>query len=290
MSRPRLEHRLCLHLWRHLRRYLLLALALFLFWKALQFAGGWEAGKLESNYLQFPAEALPGAGSMRIAFLADIHDNPALLKQSVELVREAQPDLIILGGDYVTAGTRFKRTRRFILALRELAAIAPTYAILGNHDYEKLEQVERVLHTAGIPLLRNEARDWQTPSGATLRLIALGDWNEGDEAPERCMRPVGQEEHPVLLLSHDPESRWLLRSYDWDLMLSGHTHGGQLGLPFTHRYLSLRSSMPAGLFDFEGGRRVFVTRGVGAIMGMRFFCRPEVNIIDIQPAATPAGT
>lgn len=288
---PRLEIRLLRHLRRYLRRYLLLALGVFLLWKGLLYAGGWEAGRLECNRLQLPAEALPGAGPLRIAFLADIHNNPALLKKAVAMVREARPDLIILGGDYATAGERFKRTRRFVEPLRELATAAPTFAILGNHDYEKLEQVERVLQTAGIPLLRNVAQDWLTPRGATLRLIALGDWNEGDEAPERCMLPTGQEKHPVLLLSHDPESRWLLRAYDWDVMLSGHTHGGQLGLPFTERYISFRSSMPAGLYDFEGKRRVFVTRGVGAIWGMRFFCRPEVNIIDIlPPAAAPAET
>lgn len=88
---------------------------------------------------------------------------------------------------------------------------------------------------------------------------------------------------PVLLLSHDPESRELLADYHWHLMLSGHTHGGQLGVPFTEprRFISLRSDMPAGLYSFDRGRRIFVTRGVGSTMGMRFFCPPEVNIIDI---------
>ena len=70
------------------------------------------------------------------------------------------------------------------------------------------------------------------------------------------MRPIGQETHPVLLLSHDPESRWRLRRFDWDLMLSGHTHGGQAGNPFTGDFISFRSSTPAGLYEFEGNRRV----------------------------------
>lgn len=245
--------------------------------------GASTASDLECNTLTLPAaETLPGAGAMRIAFLADVHNNPKLFSEAIAHIEAAKPDLILFGGDLVTAYQRFMRTRWAIEGLRRLAAIAPCFAILGNHDYEKQEQVERVFATAGVPLLRNMAVDWTTPSGATLRIIGLGDYNEGDDAPARCMQPRGQEAAPVLLLSHDPESRWKLRSYDWDFMLSGHNHGGQLGNPFTGEYISMRSSMPAGSYSFEGGRRVFVTRGIGSILGMRFFCRPELNIIDLK--------
>lgn len=250
------------------------------------------AEMLECNYLQLPEEALPGAGPVRIAFASDIHNNPGMLNKAIEQMRKAKPDLILLGGDYIMADQRFMRTRWFINGLRQMAEIAPVYAILGNQDYEKLGQLERVLQTAEIPLLRNEARNWETPTGGTVCIVGLGDWNEGDEDPHSCMLPIGEEESAVLLLSHDPESRWLLRQYDWDLMLSGHTHGGQIGNPFKEptQFISFRSSMPAGLFDFEGGRRVFVSRGVGSICGMRFFCPPEINIIDIgDRSSVPAA-
>lgn len=244
--------------------------------------GNWGAQQLQCNHLQLPAAALPGAGPLKIAFFADLHNNRKLADQVIDHIAAARPDLIIFGGDFVMVSERFMRTRWAINALKRLRSIAPTYAILGNQDYEKLEQVERVYAAAGIPLLRNQATDWRTPAGSTLRIVGLGDWNEGDEAPATCMSAAGLEQPPVLLLSHDPESRWLLRGYDWDLMLSGHTHGGQAGNPFTGELLCFRSSMPAGLFPFEGNRRVFVTRGVGAIFGMRFFCPPEVNIIEVN--------
>lgn len=264
------------------RRHLLLliALAQLVLLGAAHF-GNWGAEQLECNTVHYPAEALPAAGPLRIAFMADIHNNRLLFAEAVANVTAAKPDLIIFGGDLITSYERFMRTRWAVEGFRRLAETAPVFAVLGNQDYEKQEQVERVLKTAGVTLLRNEGTDWRTPSGAVLRIIGLGDFNEGDEAPQRCMSPVGGEEKPVLLLSHDPESRWLLRGYDWDLMLSGHTHGGQLGIPLLHRYLSFRSSMPAGSFPFEGNRRVFVTRGVGAIFNMRYFCPPEVSIIDI---------
>ncbi|MBQ4613773.1 MAG: metallophosphoesterase [Akkermansia sp.] len=247
-----------------------------------------SAEQLECNYQQLPAEALPGSGPVRIAFVCDIHNAPDKLEKSIAHLKKAKPDIILLGGDYVMAHQRFMRTRWMVNGLRKLAEIAPVFAILGNHDYEKLDQVERVMQTAEIPILRNEARTWETPAGGTVCLVGLGDWNEGDEDPHSCLLPQGEEESAVLLLSHDPESRWLLRQYDWDLMLSGHTHGGQIGNPFTTpvQYISFRSSMPAGLFDFEGGRRVFVSRGAGSILGMRFFCAPEINIIDIGDRAS----
>lgn len=272
------------HTVRNFRRYLAAGvLCTVVLGGVVVYYGKKGAECLECNYLQLPEEALPGAGPMRIAFVSDIHNNPALFQKAIEQIKNAKPDLILLGGDYIMVNQRFMRTRWIINGLREMAEIAPVYAILGNQDYEKLGQLERVLQTAEIPLLRNEARNWETPAGGTVCIVGLGDWNEGDEDPHTCMLPTGEEESAVLLLSHDPESRWLLRQYDWDLMLSGHTHGGQIGNPFKNpvEYLSFRSSMPAGLFDFEGGRRVFVSRGVGSICGMRFFCPPEINIIDI---------
>lgn len=263
-------------------RLLVLLVLLILGYAGIRIFGSWGAAQLECNRVPLPAEALPAAGPLRIALLSDVHNAPDTMAECIEHISNSQPDLIILAGDYVEAGNRFMRTRWLVNGLRKLRSIAPTFAILGNHDYEKLEQVERVFTTAGVRILRNQALDWTTPTGRTLRIIGLGDWNEGDEAPAACMLPTGQEQHPVLLLSHDPESRWLLRGYDWDLMLSGHTHGGQLGNPFTGEFISFRSSMPAGLFDFEGKRRVFVTRGAGSILGMRFFCPPEVNILEIK--------
>lgn len=285
MKNPHLIRRLTDHVIRNKYRYVTLMLAAQLCKCTAEITGGLWAGSLECNTTALPADALPGTGPLRIALITDLHNNPQQFNKVVELLRAAKPDLIVFGGDLVMAHERFMRTRWAVNGFRNLTEIAPTFAVLGNHDYEKQEQVERVYATAGVTLLRNQAIDWRTPSGGTLRIVGLGDWNEGDEAPERCLPLAGQESTPVLVLSHDPESRWLLREYDWDLMLSGHTHGGQLGIPFTEQYLSFRSSMPAGLFDFEGGRRVLVSRGVGSILNMRFFCMPEVNIIELGSTA-----
>lgn len=264
-----------------LRTWIIAAALLLCVYKGVETFGRWEASQLECNHINLPASTLSGCGPLRIAFFSDLHNSRDQFSATIERIAEAKPDLIIFGGDFIMIDERFRRTRWAVEGLRKLRSIAPVFAILGNQDYENLEPVERVFATAGVPILRNQAINWTTPAGSTLRIIGLGDWNEGDEAPATCMQTAGQEQAPVLLLSHDPESRWLLRKYDWDLMLAGHTHGGQIANPFTGDYISFRSSMPAGLFTFEGGRRVFVTRGVGSTKGMRFFCPPELNIIDI---------
>lgn len=273
---------------RKLRIWLVVVVLFYVAYKAVEAYGNWGARQLECNHTQLPADALPGAGPLRIALISDLHNAQTHFETCVEHTAAAKPDLIVLAGDFIMVDERFRRTRWAVEGLRKLCRIAPVFAILGNQDYEKQEQVQRVYSTAGVTLLRNQSVDWRTPSGSHIRITGLGDWNEGDEAPAACMQPAGQGNAPVLLLSHDPESRWLLRSYSWNLMLSGHTHGGQIANPFTGDYISFRSSMPAGHFSFESGRHVFVSRGVGSTKGIRFFCNPEMNIIDILPAAAPA--
>lgn len=264
--------------------FVLLLLLSYVGYRVVRDCGEWGGKQLVTEYVALDDENLSPAGPLRIAFVADTHNNPTMMQWAVAIIKYHQPDIIFFGGDLLNAQDRFRRTRWIIQVFKDMAEIAPTYAVLGNHDTERLADVERVFKKANIPILRNEAITWTTPAGKQVRIIGLGDWNEYDEDPEACMKAVGEEELPVILLSHDPESRWLLRQYDWDLMLAGHTHGGQLGDPRTGELISFRSSMPGGLYDFEGNRKVYVTRGVGAFMNMRFFCPPEVTIIDIKPS------
>lgn len=281
MKKPALISRIAQYIKHRKRCYTVAALSLLLGYCCLTHFGSMGAGNIECNVCKIESPALNQAGPLKIAFFSDVHNSKGALQSAIEIIKQAKPDLIIFGGDLVYAPDRFMRTGWAVEGFRQLNQIAPTYAILGNHDYEKQEQVERVFKAAGIRLLRNEAIHWQTPAGKKLRIVGLGDYNEGDEFPEECLTADSDDTTPILLLAHDPESRWNLSSYKWDLMLSGHTHGGQLGIPFTNKYISFRSSTPAGHYHFEDGKQIFVTRGTGAIFGMRFFCPPEVNIITI---------
>ena len=246
--------------------------------------GKWEARQLEVSYSSLPADALHGVGPLRVAVCGDVHSDRTRMARAVDEILAAKPDLIVFVGDLVHAEGRFKRSRWAVEEFSRLVAVAPTFAVLGNHDMEKQEQVQRVLKRAGVQLLHNERRTWRNPrTGRDLVIVGLGDWNEADDIPEACLLPVGQELSPVLLLAHDPEARTRgLEGFDWDVMLAGHTHGGQLGNPFTGTKYSFRSDMAAGWYNWEDARRILVTRGVGSIWGRRYFCRPEVNIIDMR--------
>lgn len=251
--------------------------------------GMWDAEQLETNEVTLPEEALPGCGGLRVLHFSDLHNNGPLMNEVVRRAPGLRPDVIVFTGDLVTDFERLMRTRTIIGQLKQLVSVAPVYACLGNHDMGKLDEVERIFETAGVVLLRNAAVEWKSPSGYVVRIAGVGDWTEGDEDPARCLALRGKEEQPqmpTLLLSHNPESRHALKPYAWHLMLSGHTHGGQIGNPLTGRCLSLRSEMAAGLYDFDG-RRVFVTKGVGNIGGMRFFCAPEINLLTVanEPGA-----
>lgn len=270
------------HVSQYRKRYLVtLAVMGFGIFGTMQI-GEWYASRLELNELTIEHPAWTTTDPIKIAFFADLHNDKEKFQKIIEHIQKQKPDLIIFGGDLVMANQRFMRTAWAINGFRELCAIAPTYAILGNHDYEKLEQVERVYQTVGVNLLRNDSVIFKAPSGKLINIIGLGDQNEGDDDPAVFHSTVPGLELPTLLISHDPESRHEVSQEDWDIMLCGHTHGGQLGIPFTDHYISFRSSMPAGLYDYTNGRKVFVTRGVGAILDMRFFCYPEVNFITIQ--------
>lgn len=243
--------------------------------------GTWDAYHLETNTLTLPPNTLPDVDGLRILHFSDLHNNRTLLREVVQNISALKPDFIFFTGDLITDIERLGRTRELINLLKTLAETAPSFAILGNHDVGKISEVSRIYSSADMRLLRNEAVDLTTPNGKSLRLIGLGDWTEGDEHPELCMQPRSASNRPpVLLLSHNPESRHALKNYAWDLMLAGHTHGGQIGNPFTGKPLSLRSDMAGGLYE-EDGRRIFVSRGVGNIGGLRFFCPPEINLLII---------
>lgn len=245
--------------------------------------GMWDAEQLETNEIVLPEDALPGCNGLRVLHFSDLHNNGPLMNEVVRRASELRPDVIVFTGDLVTDFERLMRTRTIIGQLKKLVAVAPVYACLGNHDMGKLDEVERIFETAGVVLLRNAASEWKDSSGRALRIAGVGDWTEGDEDPACCLVQLGNDEQlrlPTLLLSHNPESRFALKPYAWNLMLSGHTHGGQIGNPLTGKCLSLRSKMAAGLYDFDG-RRVFVTRGVGNIGGVRFFCPPEINLLTV---------
>jgi len=232
--------------------------------------------------------------SCRILHLSDLHASWVvpldMIDRAIESGLSANPDIVCVTGDFITSRYDYD-ARAYAATLRRLSATRPTFAVLGNHDggvWAKERRgsadhaaVSRMLEDAHITLLHNRSQQVAVREGR-LTLLGVGDlWSREIDA-DRAFRSVAPG-GPVVLLSHNPDSKDVLARWHWDLMLCGHTHGGQVIIPFEGpRYAPVQDKrFVAGLHPWRG-RQIYTTRGVGNHMGVRFLCRPEVSVLDIE--------
>ena len=236
----------------------------------------------------------PADQPLRLLHLSDLHASREIpleyiaraVAQSVAL----KPDIICVTGDFVTR--REEIPAGYADILRSLSAAAPTFATLGNHDGGSWSaryggpstsaNVRAVLAAAGIPCLHNHAIDL-TLRGRRIQLVGLGDLWCGECQPAPAFAPLlPTGRHTRVVLSHNPDSKSTLLPHDWDLLLSGHTHGGQIGIPFlARRFAPVQDKrFISGLHRWEN-RWLHVSQGVGCLFGVRFNCRPEISLLTI---------
>lgn len=220
----------------------------------------------------------------RIAFLSDLHAGPttalSYLERVIERVNELQPDLITLGGDYVFQDWRF--IEPLSVRLAKLKAPHGVYAVMGNHDHWCNVQILRdAFSRVGITELRN-AGTRISIGEQSLWLCGVEDLWEGIPDLDRALTGRREEEF-TLLLSHNPDFAELVNPLVIDLMLSGHTHGGQIQFfgvaPITNsRY---GSKYLEGIRQ-HGGCRTYVSRGIGAVeVALRIGSEPEITLIEL---------
>jgi uncharacterized protein len=236
-----------------------------------------------------------GKTKLKILQLSDLHASAVVsisfIEKAVEMGIAQEPDFICLTGDYITG--KFDNFEPYAKILSKLSQVAPCVAILGNHDggtwasswggYSNHKLVEDLLEKSGIGLLHNQSLSLKI-KGANLRIVGVGDLWSKEFLPKAAFEKLNKNsDEVVILLSHNPDTKDLLLDYNWDLMLCGHTHGGQLVVPF----LGLTPFAPvrdhkivSGLHQWRQ-RQIYVTRGVGNLYGVRFNCRPEISIIEI---------
>jgi uncharacterized protein len=249
---------------------------------------------------------------MRIAQLSDIHldeyTEPFFLRDVIERVNRMAPDAIFLTGDFVSESPiprRFssnafaRKARKFGVGaawqcanlLRELKC-RQLYAILGNHDVAVgAEEVTEALTANGIALLRNAYLPIER-SGGRFWLAGLDDPVEGDPNPDLAIPPRirNVQNEPVVLMCHAPDYVDDLRAHPVGnaigLMLSGHTHGGQIRLPLVGalELPSLGKKYVEGWFRF-GGLQLHVNRGIGTVgLPFRLNCPPEITLFTLRAA------
>jgi len=230
--------------------------------------------------IDLPVSGLPATlDGLRVGFITDIHHSELVpaddVTRAVRLAMENQPDLIVLGGDYVT-----RSDRAFMQPVAELLAplTAPlgVFAIVGNHDDDR--EMPAALTKVGFAVLKDQ-RTLLTVRGEQLTIAGIRFWTRRVDEIARVLRgAIGT----TLMLAHDPRRLTEAASLNVPAVLAGHTHGGQVVLPGYGAVAKNRFPIISGLGSREN-TTMFVSRGIGTVyVPIRINCPPEVALITLR--------
>ena len=229
---------------------------------------------------RFPVPGLPAAlDGLRIGFLTDFHRSQTvsheMVSAAVAMLMAERPDLIVLGGDYVTWGDR-RYVQAAAEALAPLSAPNGVLAILGNHDDDR--DMPAALAARGFTVLK-DARTRLTIRHESMDFIGIRYWTRRSVDIARLAH--GTVPHAILL-AHTPKRLYEAVELAIPAVLSGHTHGGQIVLPGLGPIAAREFPVIAGL-DQQQGTTIFVSRGVGTVyVPVRLNCPPEVAILTLE--------
>lgn len=221
---------------------------------------------------------------MTLAQLSDLHFGPVIrpahIHAAIDLTLGLQPDLIVVTGDFVSS-LQNGEAAEVESALRRLRAPAGVFASLGNHDWwTNAAVVAEAVSRSGVTLLRNE----HVALSENFYLAGVDDVWEGQADLARALRGLPDEACTVLL-AHEPDYADLVAANGRvALQLSGHSHGGQVRLPFSGPIALpyLGRKYPAGWRQI-GSLQLYTNRGLGMVSpAVRFNCRPEITLFRLQ--------
>ena len=227
---------------------------------------------------------------LKIAQMSDIHHGPYTgadyINRCVEIINGMNPDVIALTGDFTFAGRRYVEPCAEVL--KGLKAKVGVYAVLGNHDYYAgAGHVARALGNAGCSVLV-DAQDCLEYRGAKLWLLGVDDLLYGNTDINQLMRGLPREE-PKVVFSHNPDfiEEFAVKNKHIDLMMAGHTHGGQIRFPVigAPQISSDYGQRYAIGLNHKGSMQIYTTRGIGTILlPTRFDCPPEIVLYTLRQA------
>ena len=244
----------------------------------------------------------PAFEGFSIVQLTDLHHSSIVtldyLRACFQQVVDLQPDLVVMTGDYITYQEEYAQPVAQAISDIIIEAGIPTYAVLGNHDHWNSDwnddwnddsdatafplrnrwkgdglEVFNALTAGGIKVLVNESALLDRGNDR-LWLVGCGDLLAGNFDLERALGALPSTDEPRFLLMHNPQPIESIAHHGFDLVLSGHTHGGQISLPFVPPKVG--SKYLAGLFYVDASR-LYVCRGLGVTgVPIRFMTTPEI--------------
>jgi len=242
----------------------------------------YERHQLGVTRIDVPVVGLPPAlTGFKIGLLTDVHRSRWVAHDdvihAVAALMNEQPDLIVLGGDYVTWGDR-----QFVGPSAEvlggLSAPHGVFGIIGNHDDDR--DMPGALSSRGVQMLK-DARTQILIHDAKLEFVGIRFWTKRASDIATVMKGA---EGTVVLLAHDPRRLVEAQALNIPLVLSGHTHGGQVVLPLAGAVAASKFPVVSG-FARGGNTSIFVSRGVGTVyVPIRLNCPPEVAVLTLQHA------
>jgi uncharacterized protein len=243
----------------------------------------YERHALDLVTADVPVTGLPDAlEGLRVGFITDLHHSgyvpQADVARAADRLMAQHPDLIVLGGDYVTNFDR-RYMQPCAEALSSLSAVHGVFAVLGNHDDDR--EMPAALQADGFVVLK-DARTSLVIRGARLDLVGIRFWTRELRSIARL---VDTRAPATLLLAHDPRRLVQAAQLAIPAVLSGHTHGGQVVVPGVGPLAGRRFPVVAGSATRDG-THIFVSRGVGTVLvPIRVNCPPEVALLTLRVAA-----
>ena len=271
-------------------------------------------GLLEPKFIDVEEETAiipnlpPAWEGKRIGQVSDFQvgmwfDNTGTMRDSIKKLVEEKPAAVLITGDFIyhslpNASEELSKVTQAIQPL--IKANIPTYAVLGNHDYshkpalpELGEQVKNTLEGIGVKVLQNQAVNIDSPavqgSNQPLYLVGLGAYIAKNSDVNKALAELPNNS-PRVVMMHNPASFAAFPPQTAPLAVAGHTHGGQIRLPFTPQwsYLSLIKGEEvygdAWIKNYgEAGNNLYVNRGIGfSDVPIRINCAPEVTLFTLR--------
>lgn len=256
---------------------------------AAVYGGVFEAWDYELTETVVRVKDLPERfEGFRVVQVSDVHHGRLVpieeVRRVVELANSARADMVALTGDYTTSLKRY--VEPCAEALADLRAPEGVWAVLGNHDHNTDGPLTReALGRRGIEVLTNQNTTLRRGADV-LQLAGADDWGWGKADFARAVQGLDRS-RPTLMLSHEPMALDVPETRGVSLILSGHTHGGQVSLPFVGApaaYAWKHLKYLRGVYE-EGGTQLYVSRGTGMIgVPVRLGARPEVAVLRLQRA------
>lgn len=255
----------------------------------------YEMQWFQHNQIRLPLKGLPDEfDGLKLVHLSDLHFGPWISQERfsevIGIVLQQHPDLIVITGDFIDRETPREIVPSYVDQMKLLNAELGVFAVLGNHDHwQDADLVHRMLAESGIRDLSNRVETLRRGE-SQLHLCGLDDYMVGEQDLEAVLE-VLPEEGCALLLVHEPDYADISAATGrFALQLSGHSHGGQVYIPFIGPPIvpDFARNYPRGLYEVNG-MTLYTNSGIGMIRPyVRLNCRPEVAIFTLEQSVQQA--